>query len=149
MSKISLGNFWFCLVPLLPVGNFPKFYHVINYDGFPKYKKILRFSPKTMGGEPPFTPKSSFLGGQQACEPVKLQLLCGTECLHYWKAMTPFGKRDILLRLTRGSFKITVLLLLSPPTPLLSGRSLALPQLVILLFLLYLFPLQIKSENYK
>ena len=30
-----------------------------------------------MGGNLTSPPKSSFLGGQQACEPVKLQLICG------------------------------------------------------------------------
>ena len=35
-----------------------------------------------MGWDPFFNPKLSFLCGQKACEPVKLQLLCGFEFLH-------------------------------------------------------------------
>ena len=32
-----------------------------------------------MGVDPPFTPKSSFPGGQQACEPVKVKYFGGAE----------------------------------------------------------------------
>ena len=41
--------------------------------------KKIRFSLNKNGGNLPSPPKSSFLGGQQACESVKLQLLCGFE----------------------------------------------------------------------
>ena len=36
--------------------------------------KKNKIYPKKNGGTPPSAPKSSFLGGQQACEPVNLQL---------------------------------------------------------------------------
>ena len=42
-----------------------------------------------MGGPSLHPPKSSFLGGQQACEPVKLQLLCGNGVRALWESMDP------------------------------------------------------------
>ena len=48
-----------------------------------------------MGGEPFLHPKSSFLGGQQACEPVKLQLLCGNGVHLLWESEDPLCEHAI------------------------------------------------------
>ena len=48
------------------------------------------------GGDGASPPKSSFFGGQQACEPVQLQLLCGMECVRYGKTRTTFGERGLI-----------------------------------------------------
>ena len=42
-----------------------------------------------MGGTLPSHPKLSFLGGQQACEPVKL--LCGNEVRVLWVSEDPLS----------------------------------------------------------
>ena len=53
--------------------------------------KKTRFNPKKtgVGGALPSPPKSSFLGGQQACEPVKLQLLCVNRVRALWVSKDP------------------------------------------------------------
>ena len=80
----------------------------INTQSCARPNSKNKIKSKNMEGDPHFTPKSSFLGEQQACEPVKLQgdqQFCGwnfwgcwnrTECVRYGKARTPFGERDIL-----------------------------------------------------
>ena len=52
-----------------------------------------------MGGDPPSPPKLSFLGGQQASEPVKLHLLCGNGVRLLWKSEDPLCVHEYLLTL--------------------------------------------------
>ena len=41
--------------------------------------------------------KSSILGGQQTCEPVKLQLLCGNGVRAVWKSEDPLCEHAIIV----------------------------------------------------
>ena len=41
----------------------------------------IEFSPKKIGGTPLSSPKSSFMGGQQACEPLRWLLSGGVRSL--------------------------------------------------------------------
>ena len=55
-----------------------------------------------MGGGPSLQPpKLSFMGGQQACEPVRLQLLCGNGVRELWEREDPLCVHKFNFEITK------------------------------------------------